>query len=88
MAITYLAGNNIAGLANDRASLTTTYLLTGTTFLETDTDDMYQWDGDSWNVIAGDAIAQTLENKKWFGFQKVWSSQVLVSVLLAFWDFV
>lgn len=63
MAITYLAGNNIAGLANDKASLTTTYLLTGTTFLETDTDDLYQWDGDSWNVIAGDAIAQTLVNK-------------------------
>jgi len=63
MAITYLAGNNIAGLANDRTGLTTTYLLTGTTFLETDTDDMYQWDGDSWNVVAGDAIAQTLANK-------------------------
>ena len=63
MAITYLAGNNIAGTASDRASLTTTYLLTGTTFLETDTDDMYMWDGDSWNVIAGDAIAQTLANK-------------------------
>ena len=45
MAITYLAGNNIAGLASDRASLTTTYLLTGTTFLETDTDDMYHITG-------------------------------------------
>ena len=64
MAITYLAGNNIAGTASDRASLTTTYLLTGTTFLETDTDDLYQWDGDSWNVIAGDTIVQTLANKK------------------------
>ena len=63
MAITYLAGNNIAGLASDRASLTTTYLLTGTTFLETDTDDMYQLDGDSWNVIAGDTVAQVLSNK-------------------------
>jgi hypothetical protein len=63
MAITYLAGNNIAGEASDRASLTTTYLLTGTTFLETDTDDLYQWDGDSWNVIAGDTTTQTLVNK-------------------------
>jgi len=63
MAITYLAGNNVAGTASDRASLTTTYLLTGTTFLETDTDDLYMWDGDSWNVIAGDAIAQTFVNK-------------------------
>ena len=63
MAITYLAGNNIAGTASDRASLSTTNLLTGTTFLETDTDDLYMWDGDSWNVIAGDAVAQTFANK-------------------------
>ena len=63
MAITYLAGNNIAGLASDRASLTTTHLLTGTTFLETDTDDLYQWDGDSWNVIAANTVTQTLTNK-------------------------
>jgi hypothetical protein len=69
MAITYLAGNNVAGLNVDRVgsgevtALVTTYLLTGTTFLETDTDDMYQWDGSSWNVIAGDAVAQTLVNK-------------------------
>ena len=63
MAITYLAGNNIAGLASDRTSLTTTYLLTGTTFLETDTDDLYQWDGDSWNVISANTIAETLTNK-------------------------
>ena len=63
MAITYLAGNNIAGTASDRTGLTTTNLLTGTTFLETDTDDLYMWDGDSWNVIAGDAVAQTFANK-------------------------
>ena len=63
MAITYLAGNNIAGTASDRASLTTTHLLTGTTFLETDTDDMYMWDSSSWNVIAGDTATQTLVNK-------------------------
>ena len=63
MAITYLAGNNIAGTASDRSGLTTTNLLTGTTFLETDTDDLYMWDGDSWNVIAGDAVAQTFTNK-------------------------
>ena len=63
MAITYLAGNNIAGLASDRTSLTTTYLLTGTTFLETDTDDLYQWDGDSWNVISANTVAETLTNK-------------------------
>ena len=63
MAITYYAGNNISGTASDRGSFTTTNLLTGSTFLETDTDDFYMWDGDSWNVIAGDAVAQTLANK-------------------------
>jgi hypothetical protein len=63
VAITYYAGNNISGTASDRGSFTTTNLLTGSTFLETDTDDFYMWDGDSWNVIAGDAVAQTLANK-------------------------
>ena len=63
MAITYYAGNRWTGTASDRAGYTTTNLVAGLTFLETDTDDLYQWDGDSWNIIAGDAIAQTLVNK-------------------------
>jgi len=63
MAITYYAGNHWIGTASDRAGITTTNLIAGLMFLETDTDDMYQWDGDSWNIIAGDAIAQTLTNK-------------------------
>ena len=62
MAITYYAGNHWTGTASDRAGITTTNLIAGLMFLETDTDDMYQWDGDSWNIIAGDAIAQTLAN--------------------------
>jgi len=33
------------------------------TFLETDTDDLWQWDGDSWNIIAGNTVAQTLSSK-------------------------
>ena len=28
-------------------------LITGTTFHETNTDDLYIWDGDSWNIVAG-----------------------------------
>jgi len=63
MAITYLAGNSITGVTNDRTGLTTTYLLTGTRFLETNTDDLYQWDGDSWNIIAANSVAETLSNK-------------------------
>jgi len=63
MAITYYAGNHWTGTASDRAGVGTGNLIAGLMFLETDTDDLYQWDGDSWNVISGDAIAQTLTNK-------------------------
>ena len=63
MAITYYAGNNWAGTSTDRANVNTSNIVTGLTFLETNTDDLYFWDGDSWNVVAGDAVAQTLANK-------------------------
>ena len=63
MAITYYAGNNWAGTSSDRASVNTSNIVAGLTFLETNTDDLYQWDGDSWNVIAGDTVSQTLVNK-------------------------
>jgi len=63
MAITYYAGNRWTGTASDRAGVNTSNIVAGLTFLETNTDDLYQWDGDSWNVIAGDTIAQTLVNK-------------------------
>ena len=38
-------------------------LITGTTFHETDTDDLYIWDGDSWNIVASNTGAETLSNK-------------------------
>ena len=63
MAITYYAGNNWAGTSSDRAGVNTSNIVAGLTFLETNTDDLYQWDGDSWNVIAGDTVSQTLVNK-------------------------
>jgi len=63
MTITYYAGNHWTGTFADRDGLTTTNLIAGLMFLETNTDDLYQWDGDSWNVISGDAIAQILELK-------------------------
>ena len=63
MAIKYYAGNRWTGTASDRSGYSTSNLVAGLTFLETDTDDLYQWDGDSWNIIAGDQIAQTLVNK-------------------------
>jgi len=63
MAITYYAGNNWAGTSTDRGNVNTSNIVTGLTFLETNTDDLYFWDGDSWNIIAGDTVAQTLANK-------------------------
>jgi len=63
MAITYYAGNNWAGTSTDRGNVNTSNIVTGLTFLEINTDDLYFWDGDSWNVVAGDTVAQTLVNK-------------------------
>ena len=61
MAIKYLAGNRLTGVSGDTKP--TSNVLTGTTFLETNTDDMYMWDSSSWNVVAGNTIAQTFSNK-------------------------
>ena len=63
MAIAYFAGNRWTGTSSDRAGVNTSNIVAGLTFLETNTDDLYQWDGDSWNVIAGDTVTQTLSNK-------------------------
>ena len=54
MAIQYL-GTTISGLAGDtKPTLTANEL--GVVFVETDTDKIYQWDGDSWNLTtAADA---------------------------------
>ena len=57
MAITRYSGIRLVGLNVDRVggggtdAVVTTYLKTGTSFLETDTDKVYQWDGDSWNLL-------------------------------------
>ncbi len=61
MAIVRYAGNRMTGVSGDTKP--TSNLITGTTFHETNTDDLYIWDGDSWNIVAGDSIAQTLSNK-------------------------
>jgi len=61
MAIKYYAGNRITGVSGDTKP--SSNVLTGTTFLETNTDDLYMWDGDSWNIVAGNTIAQTFSNK-------------------------
>jgi hypothetical protein len=63
MAIAYYAGNRWTGTSSDRAGVNTSNIVAGLTFLETNTDDLYQWDGDSWNVIAGNTVVQTLDNK-------------------------
>ena len=41
----------MTGLSSDTKP--TSNLITGSMFQETNTDDLYLWDGDSWNVVAG-----------------------------------
>ena len=62
MAIVRYAGNRMTGLSSDTKP-TEGSLITGTTFHETNTDDLYIWDGDSWNIVSGNTIAETLSNK-------------------------
>jgi len=63
MAITRYSGIRLVGLNVDRVggggttAVVTTYLKTGTSFLETDTDKVYQWDGDSWNLLVATSAA-------------------------------
>jgi len=61
MAIVRYAGNRMTGVSGDTKP--TDNLITGTVFQETNTDDLYIWDGDSWNVVAGNTIAQTFSSK-------------------------
>jgi len=61
--VTYRAGNFISGTATQRGNLSTGSLQANLRFFETDTDDMYQWDGDSWNLMSGNTVAETLSSK-------------------------
>jgi len=61
MAIVRYAGNRLTGVSGDTKP--TSNLITGTVFQETNTDDLYIWDGDSWNVVAGNTLTQTLSSK-------------------------
>jgi len=68
MAITRYSGLRLVGLNVDRVggggttAVVTTYLKTGTSFLETDTDKVYQWDGDSWNLLVATSAAGASES--------------------------
>ena len=60
MTIKYYAGNRLTGVSGDSKP---SNLPTGSTFLETNTDDLYIWDGDSWNVVASNTGTEILSNK-------------------------
>ena len=62
MAIKYYGGNKITGVSGDTKPTLTTDMK-GATFFETNTDDLYIWDGDSWNIVAGNTLTQDLSNK-------------------------
>jgi len=62
MAIVRYAGNRMTGVSGDTKPSEGS-LITGTTFHETNTDDLYMWDGDSWNIVTGSTVAETLSSK-------------------------
>ena len=62
MTVVYFGGSRITGLNSDTKP-TLSSATKGATFLETDTDDLFQWDGDSWNLVAGNTVAETLSSK-------------------------
>ena len=52
MAITRYSGDRLIGLStDDKPALANNEVEKGTTFLEYNTDKLFQWDGDSWNQI-------------------------------------
>ena len=55
MAITRYSGDRLIGLSvaggDDKPALANNAVEKGTTYLEYDTDKLFQWDGDSWNQI-------------------------------------
>tara|TARA_Y100001951_G_C11154141_1_gene190933 strand:- start:376 stop:597 length:222 start_codon:yes stop_codon:yes gene_type:complete len=58
MAITRYSGDRLIGLSTDtKPTLANNAVEKGTTFLEYNTDKLFQWDGDSWNQV----IAVTAE---------------------------
>ena len=62
MAIVRYAGNRMTGLSSDTKP-TESSLITGTTFQETNTDDLYVWTGSAWNIVASNTGTETLANK-------------------------
>jgi len=67
MAIKYLAGNRLVGDASDDTKPTLTSAVAGTTFLDF-YQDLYRWDGDSWELVTGNTIAENLQNKTFLDY--------------------
>ena len=61
MAIVRYAGNRLTGVSGDTKP--TSNLIIGTVFQETNTDDLYLWDGDSWNIVASNTGTEVFNNK-------------------------
>ena len=52
MAVVRYSGDRLIGLStDDKPALANNEVEKGTTFLEYNTDKLFQWDGDSWNQI-------------------------------------
>ena len=63
MAVKFLAGNKITGLSTDSKPDSFSTDIVGVTFFETNTQDLYLWDGDSWELVVGNSATENLSNK-------------------------
>jgi len=70
MGIKYFGGNKITGLSGDTKP-TLTDDMKGATFFETNTSDLYIWDSDSWEIVAGNTLTEDLSGKTFTDFCKV-----------------
>jgi len=67
MAIKYLAGNRLIGTVSGDTKPTLTAAVAGTTFLDY-IQDLYRWDGDSWELVTGNTIAEDFQNKTFIDY--------------------
>ena len=70
MAIKYLAGNRLVSDNAGDSKPTLTTAVAGTTFLDV-LQDLYRWDGDSWELVVGNTIAENFSNKTFTDYCKV-----------------
>ena len=62
MAIKYLAGNRLVSNDASDSKPTLTAAVAGTTYLDF-AQDLWRWDGDSWELVVGNLLTENFQNK-------------------------